>query len=306
MERLKNKYSGQICTLVGKGPSLEFLTKEHFVDGPVIAINHAGISVEALELPNDIYIMQKDGGHKRRQFGNWANLIPDCDVSSECNDCEGIHKPKKAALLVHNRESLYCLLDYSPRHVMSWEVLGLSGNECSFIFAIQLAKLMGCVGFRFISFDAHTTGDTRTFLPGKGVDNQKTSYESTVPKIAGYIDGCSSEWITPTIKKAEKIKVSIIIPVIRPESAARCIKAINENAGVPRETFEIVSAQDHDRIGCPEMVKMLTGKTRHDLVMFLGDDTIPEAGFLKEAIEAMETLPDGWGVVGLNTEGPNP
>jgi len=96
-------------------------------------------------------------------------------------------------------------------------------------------------------------------------------------------------------------KVSIIIPVIRKESAEKCIKAIVKNAGVPTYQYEILTEFDTDGIGCPKMVEKLTAKTEHDFVMFLGDDTIPEKDFLKYALEAMATLPDGWGVVGLNT-----
>ena len=98
-------------------------------------------------------------------------------------------------------------------------------------------------------------------------------------------------------------KVSIIIPVIREEKVKVCLRAIKENAGDPAN-YEVITEVDHDRIGCPKMLKMLTEKTQYDLVMFLGDDTVPQAGFLKEAVKAMDTLPDGWGVVGLATEDP--
>jgi len=95
--------------------------------------------------------------------------------------------------------------------------------------------------------------------------------------------------------------ISIIIPVIREESAKRCIEAIKKNAGIPSDEYEIIAKTDVSGIGCPEMVKVLTKIANYDLVMFLGDDTIPEKDFLKHALDAMESLPDGWGVVGLNT-----
>ena len=97
-------------------------------------------------------------------------------------------------------------------------------------------------------------------------------------------------------------KVSIIIPTIRPKSAEKCINAIVKNSGVSVCDYEIISEIDTDSIGCPKMVEFLTARAKHDLVMFLGDDTIPEKDFLKNAIDAMEKLPDGWGVVGLNTQ----
>lgn len=97
-------------------------------------------------------------------------------------------------------------------------------------------------------------------------------------------------------------KVSIIIPVVRTESAERCVRAIKEYA--PEGRYEIVVEQDIAHVGCPEMVKRLTEKAKYDLVMFLGDDTVPGPGFLDAAVTAMAVLPDSWGVVGLNTEDP--
>ncbi len=98
--------------------------------------------------------------------------------------------------------------------------------------------------------------------------------------------------------------ISIVIPVIRPEKARHCIEAIRRNAG--GIDYEIVSEQDVDGIGCPAMVKRLTEMARGDAVMFLGDDTVPEPGFLQAAAATMAALPDGWGVVGLNTQDDRP
>jgi len=48
------------------------------------------------------------------------------------------------------------------------------------------------------------------------------------------------------------------------------------------------------------MVKRLTDKAKHNFVMFLADDTMPEYGFLPRAMRHMDALPGGWGLVGLN------
>lgn len=93
--------------------------------------------------------------------------------------------------------------------------------------------------------------------------------------------------------------ISIIIPVIRPDKAERCIKAILDDDF----TGWIVAEEDKDRIGCPKMVKRLAEKASGDLICFIGDDTIPRPGWLDAGIEKMNCLPDGWGVVGLKTEG---
>jgi hypothetical protein len=48
------------------------------------------------------------------------------------------------------------------------------------------------------------------------------------------------------------------------------------------------------------MVKRLVDHTQHENVCFIGDDTLPNPGFLKHALDDMARLPDGWGLVGLN------
>lgn len=112
--------------------------------------------------------------------------------------------------------------------------------------------------------------------------------------------------------------VSIIIPVIRPDKAKRCIEAIRANAGIhewdPASGFrsdmphmpqyEIVTEEDKHRIGVTKMVKRLVEKSKGNAVCFIGDDCIPQADFLKNAIRAMEHIPDGWGMVSFN-DNPN-
>lgn len=95
-------------------------------------------------------------------------------------------------------------------------------------------------------------------------------------------------------------EVSIIIPVIRPDKAERCKEAICKNSGVFRYQYEVIAEEDKERIGAPLMVKYLVDKTKYPTVMFLGDDTIPQVDFLKNALEAMNTFDDQWGLVGIN------
>jgi GT2 family glycosyltransferase len=94
--------------------------------------------------------------------------------------------------------------------------------------------------------------------------------------------------------------VSIIIPVVRPARSKDCISSVLENTGIPPTRFEIVSELDYDRIGAPKMVKKLVEKSKYDYVCFLGDDTIAEPDFLKNALEVMHQFPDSWGLVALN------
>ncbi len=92
--------------------------------------------------------------------------------------------------------------------------------------------------------------------------------------------------------------ISVCIPIVRPEKATRVIDAVKAE-GIE---VEILAEEDKERIGCPKMLKQLVDKSKGDLVMFLGDDTIPQAGFMRAALKVMDKLPDGWGVVGLNSQ----
>jgi GT2 family glycosyltransferase len=96
------------------------------------------------------------------------------------------------------------------------------------------------------------------------------------------------------------LKVSIILPYVRPKGMLRCLEAIKAHAGIPEDGYEVLADMDADHIGCPAMVAKLVDRTKADLVMFLADDTIPQPGFLAVALQAMKALPDGWGVVCLN------
>jgi len=95
------------------------------------------------------------------------------------------------------------------------------------------------------------------------------------------------------------MKVSIIIPVIRPKNIPRLSRMIVRNAGIPGNDLEILTEEDTKRIGAPKMVKRLTDKAANDLVMFIGDDCEPQKNFVKFTVNAMKKLPDGWGLVGM-------
>jgi len=99
-----------------------------------------------------------------------------------------------------------------------------------------------------------------------------------------------------------ELKVSVIIPVVREDRINECLEAAKANHGLEDGEVEFIVERDVDGIGCPKMVKKLVEKTNAPLVCFLGDDTIPQPGYLQMALEAMKSLPDEWGVVGLNDE----
>jgi hypothetical protein len=100
-----------------------------------------------------------------------------------------------------------------------------------------------------------------------------------------------------------KTLVSIVIPHLgRPDKLHRLLGAIKENAGW--DNYEVLVGVDQfppNNIGAPKMVKQLVDQSRGSLVMFLGNDCVPEKDFLINAVYKMfSTFPEGDGLVGLN------
>ncbi len=114
--------------------------------------------------------------------------------------------------------------------------------------------------------------------------------------------------------------VSIIIPTLgRPEKLKRCLQAIKENAeydqyevivihdGEPVQDpnfypTDVIVAQNPERLGVPKTVKKAVEMARGELVMFLGNDCVPDKAFLRNAVQKMyqETGQIFHGLVGLN------
>lgn len=96
-------------------------------------------------------------------------------------------------------------------------------------------------------------------------------------------------------------KVSIVIPSIRVDKLERCLEVIKANAGY--DNYEVIVKKDDpdNPKGAPKLVKEGVEEAAGELVMFLGDDTIPQHNFLYHAIVAMNRhYPDLDGLIGLN------
>jgi hypothetical protein len=128
------------------------------------------------------------------------------------------------------------------------------------------------------------------------VNNTRTCWFSPIKSINSNGEVSKNSYVEEY--KNTQLKVSIIIPVIRPNLLERCVSAIKTNAEY--DNYEIITEEDVDRIGCPKMVKKLVERTTGDAVMFLGDDTIPQPGFLKNAVNQLKSFKDNIGLVALN------
>jgi glycosyltransferase involved in cell wall biosynthesis len=99
-------------------------------------------------------------------------------------------------------------------------------------------------------------------------------------------------------------KVSIIIPTLgREEKLKRCLEAIKANANYPEDRYEVIVKQDsfENNIGVPKLLKLGVAESRGDMVMFLGNDCIPQPNFLILAVLRMlNEFPGNDGLIGLN------
>jgi hypothetical protein len=165
---LKDKHVGETVWIVGSGPSIRQLSSAHIGQGPVITLGAAVGMVEALQLNNPLYSMQKDRYDTTPLF---------------------------ASLLVHVRESIACLADYRPRYIFdNPQDFGIPWDTFSSLTAVHVALLMGCRQFMFVCHDACVTGDSSDFM-----GNYRPAYsgQAIVQHLTLARLGLLYSWITP-------------------------------------------------------------------------------------------------------------
>lgn len=196
INKFKDSFKEQTVWIIGKGPSLQYLTKEDIDPGPVITINEAIIKIEEIGLPNFVFSMQMDGG-KRKRYPHKSN--PDCDYTPNCGDrCGHMYRPKKGAtLLFHVYQALYCFPDYSPRYVFNSLDLGLPRSTFSIPVAVKIGILMGCNRFHFVSCDSYVNGCVESYIPNIGIVGTRPGYMNQVRRTQPYLIGLDCKWITP-------------------------------------------------------------------------------------------------------------
>jgi hypothetical protein len=214
IQELKDKHKGQTCWIVGKGPSLQYLTGEYIGPGPVIAINQAVMKVQELKLSNLIYSQQKDGCHPVVNDGKGGYLKPDIIPHDKC--LLDMVVPKNGIpLIVGEAESKYCMEKYSPRYIFDTEKdFGVTWDTFSVIVAIKFGQLMGCDKFNFVSCDNCVNGNATTYVPGgKAVAHNNYFAQSDRLKTYLEINNIKHKFITPLLKvKGDKVRLIIATP----------------------------------------------------------------------------------------------
>lgn len=130
-------FEGKDCYMVGKGPSLDQLTKKDFKDPrlPVICINESIHKVESLDLPNKVFAIQQD---------SW--------LKDTC-------KPKYAGIFL-TTSCRYWYPEIKEKYVFHYTQIDLKSNNLTAIYAIAIARKYQSTGFIFLCFDSCVNNDT--------------------------------------------------------------------------------------------------------------------------------------------------
>jgi hypothetical protein len=195
---LKDQYAGMPGYVVGKGPSLEHLRLSHFEMelSPVIVLNDAILKVQTLELPNDIYSLQKDGcGHR---------LISE-QCKPDCGERPHMVYPSDPDITIIQQRvySPYCLPRWKNKiWIEAVAELGINEPaEMAVIMAIEIARLMGCDKIIMVACDSLVnSNELRTYDPRSG-ESQVTT--------AGKFYAFARKRI---LRRLEKTEYQIIIP----------------------------------------------------------------------------------------------
>ncbi len=112
----------------------------------------------------------------------------------------------------------------------------------------------------------------------------------------GVVDTIWYKWINNP-------KVSVCIPTLgRPEKLHRLLEAIKVNSGY--KNYEVIVKSDEmppNNAGAPKTFQRCVDESTGELVMFLGNDVVPQDNFLREAVwEMIRRFPQLDGMVGLN------
>jgi glycosyltransferase involved in cell wall biosynthesis len=146
----------------------------------------------------------------------------------------------------------------------------------------------------------HWKGKAKILLCGHDYcDAWKNVVRAVDEELGGPDEVHGSIWV----KWVRMPKVSVCVPTLgRPEKLHRLLEKIKLNAGY--ENYEIIVKADEpvpNNIGAPKMLKKCVDESTGELVMFLGNDTVPEPNFMLEAVwEMARRFPDFDGMVGLN------
>lgn len=140
---------------------------------------------------------------------------------------------------------------------------------------------------------------TKILLCGHDYSNGWPGVKQAVNEMLGEVGVCDSIWY----KWLHEPKVSIVIPTLgRPEKLSKLLSSIRENADYTN--YEVIVKPDNfppNNVGVPNLVKEAVAESSGELIMYLGNDCVPQKGFLRHAVNDMiRHYPNYNGLIGLN------
>lgn len=195
---LHGVYQDMPAYIVGKGPSLKYLTADHFSvpDGPVIVLNDAIIAVEKIGIPNQIFSLQKDGCHS---YEERDACKPDCGSREHM-----VYPSSADVVLIQQRlYSPFCLPSHENKlWIDDIRELGIKDPpEMAVIMSIRLAQIMGCNRLTMLCFGSLVNeGELRTYDPRTGTSRFTTAgiyYAHARQRVLKLLSGVDHEIIIP-------------------------------------------------------------------------------------------------------------
>ncbi len=189
-------FRGNDCYIVGKGPSLNSLRASDFVnDCPIIAINEAIRKVEALDIPNPIFMMQHD-----------AKLRDTC-------------MPNKGEIILsHHAKETGCYADRT-KYVYFPAEYGCTAGSLTVICAIKMLQKLGVTGITFVAFDA-CMGGSLDYALCVGYKSSRNNDPRRFLKHRDLIDRVltvNAEWFKPPLPVVEEPCIPEPLPHNQPE-----------------------------------------------------------------------------------------
>ena len=94
--------------------------------------------------------------------------------------------------------------------------------------------------------------------------------------------------------------ISIVIPTrFREKHLNNCLDAIKSNSSIDHEVI-IVRDENKDRVGCANAVNVGTHMCDTDIIVFIGNDTLPQPGWDTNALDCLAEFNNSIGMVGFN------
>jgi len=177
IEDFRDAFKGRPTYIVGKGPSLDKLTRNDFKDrsAPVMALNEAIHVVEALKLPNPVFCVQQDARLKAR--------------------CQ----PKDAPIFVSCKAANY-YAGYGKAFIFENRRLRLSKDALSVSAALRLSGFLGTTEYILLCFDACVTGST-DYADAIGYKSTwggpPSRFLAHRKRILKHTDGLKVTWLIP-------------------------------------------------------------------------------------------------------------